>query len=457
MGQDLSLKQLKHKNEDKYFVISLVFSIIIYILLLVSIAGIPMALFIGLVSLYVNSLMLAHIRTNGVRLSAKQFPEVYEKVMELCVSMKISKVPDVYIMESSGILNAFAAKFSGKNMIVLYSEVFDLINTDDKDELAFVIAHELAHISRNHVVKQMLIFPALGSPLGKAYSRACEYTCDRMAAHYINNPNAAINGLTILAIGKSLYKKVDKNEYLLQNSMEKGFFTMLAEQSSTHPTLPKRMNEIQRYFGNEANSVNYFKKSNKTKIILLTVTVGTITLAWIGFRSVNFLFYAVENFMTEAFSEEGAADMIDAVARGDESKVKEFLDAGISPDIQDVEGWTPLMWAVQDGNIPMANLLIEAGADPDIWDYSENTALLLAIYQNNVDAISALAAAGADVNLADSTGWTPLMSAATYGYIESTAILLESGADPDMRDDNSYSAFLYAKKYAYNEVADMLK
>ena len=35
--------------------------------------------------------------------------------------------------------------------------------------------------------------------------------------------------------------------------------------------------------------------------------------------------------------------MIDAVAAGDEVRVKELLDTGIDFNITDGEGWTPLM------------------------------------------------------------------------------------------------------------------
>ena len=183
---------------------------------------------------------MAQIRLNGVQIIPQQMPEVYEEVEKLCGAMEIHKVPDVYVIESGGVLNAFATIFSGKNMIVVYSEIFDLIDTDDKEALFFVIAHELAHIKRRQVVKQMLILPAMLIPsLGKAYYRNCEYTCDRFAANYTNNIEAAMNGLTILAVGKKLFKRVNRDEYLMQRSMEKGLFVMLVEKSSTYPSLPK--------------------------------------------------------------------------------------------------------------------------------------------------------------------------------------------------------------------------
>jgi Zn-dependent protease with chaperone function len=92
--------------------------------------------------------MLGNIRTNGVRLNPEQFPNVYKRVQELCDKMEMPFVPDVYVMESSGALNAFATRFFGRNMVVLYSTIFELIEQEAEDELTFVIAHELAHIKR---------------------------------------------------------------------------------------------------------------------------------------------------------------------------------------------------------------------------------------------------------------------------------------------------------------------
>lgn len=217
-------QSLVHKNEGRYFAIALIFSIMVYFCLLFSLVFIIVIPILFLLPLLAQGIMLASIRVNGVRITPRQFPEVFAVVQEQCSKMGFAVVPDVYVMESSGILNAFASRFFGRNMVVLYSDLFELIQKGGEKELTFVITHELAHIKRNHLTKQLLIIPALWLPfIGEAYSRACEYTCDRMAVYFTNDVDAAMDGLTILAIGKSLYKRVDREEYLLQASYEKGF------------------------------------------------------------------------------------------------------------------------------------------------------------------------------------------------------------------------------------------
>lgn len=113
---------LIHRNEQRYFILAVLFSIISYLVLIFSVIGIVfMLIFIGL-PLFFHALFMGWIRSNGVRLSENQFPQVYEKTRELCVKMGIPTVPDVYILESGGVLNAFATRFFGRNMVVLYSK-----------------------------------------------------------------------------------------------------------------------------------------------------------------------------------------------------------------------------------------------------------------------------------------------------------------------------------------------
>ena len=456
MNKDLEFKHLIHKDEKKYFIVALIVSIIGYVFLLFSIVGFIVLLLLNILSLFLHGLMMAQIRTNGVRLSAQQFPEVFQKTRELCEHMEMPVVPEIYVIESAGALNAFATRFFGRNMVVLYSDVFDLINSTDNEELSFIIAHELAHIKRKHITKHMLILPAMWIPLlGEAYSRACEYTCDRIAANYINNSEAAMNGLTMLAIGKSLYKKVNRSEYLMQCSQERGFFIWLAEKISTHPPLPKRINAIQVFFYNSSESA--FKQTSKVIWPIVGLALLIVTLSGIGFVYTDKIKEVANTFLSEASPKEEVPMIIQAVAEEDVTKVKTQLNAGIDPNITDIDSWTPLMWAVQNNNVAIINLLIDAGADLDLQDSYEETALIKAISQEYVGTTKALIEAGADPNLSDSYGWTPLMAASTSGNIDLVRILLEAGADPNSKDETSFTAFLHAKKLGYNEIGDLIK
>ncbi|MDF2790874.1 MAG: heat shock protein HtpX [Neobacillus sp.] len=241
-------ERLVHDNEKAYFTLCLVISILTYLGLILSIIGIFYIIIGFIVTIVVQGISVGHIRNNGVKLTERQFSEIFERARKIAHQMGVRDNPDIFIVESGGTLNAFATHFLGRNFIVLYSDIVELSKDGHKEELDFIIAHELSHIKRKHVTKQFLILPALWVPfLGNAYSRACEYTCDRMAAAYINDSAFAINAVAILAVGKRLFVDMDIIDYIQTAKSESGFFIWLSQVLSTHPPLPKRIEEIQHF------------------------------------------------------------------------------------------------------------------------------------------------------------------------------------------------------------------
>ena len=217
--------------EEKEFI--LVFTLFFY-------AGIiALAVFIS------SGLLVGHIKGNGVKITEKQFPDIYAIIEKQCRNLKI-EVPSSYILESGGVLNAFATKFVGRNYVVIYSEILELAYEQGQEALEFVIAHELGHVKRKHMTKRVLLFPSVIIPfLSSAYSRACEYTCDNIGKSL--SPDGATDGLLILAAGKKLYTKVDAEEYINNERYEVSFWKWFAEKTSSHPNLPKRLNNIGIY------------------------------------------------------------------------------------------------------------------------------------------------------------------------------------------------------------------
>ncbi|MCM2676197.1 M48 family metallopeptidase [Alkalicoccobacillus plakortidis] len=161
----MNQQNIASSRETIYFVLAIIFSVLVYVIAAISIIGIGIALFIFAFMFFVNMTMLGSIRGNGVRISENQFPDVYERVKVMSEQMGLQKVPDVFVIQSEGILNAFATRFWGRNMVVLYSEIFDLGREQGKDELDFIIAHELSHVKRRHVWKNILIAPSSVYPL----------------------------------------------------------------------------------------------------------------------------------------------------------------------------------------------------------------------------------------------------------------------------------------------------
>ncbi len=246
-----------HPKEKLYFTLKVIFSGIIYVILAivlftslstpqgtVVLTGILFyAAIIMIIILFSIGLLIGHLKGNAVKITADQFPDIYDIVRKQSEALRLSTIPQTYILQSGGLLNAFATKFLGRNYIVIYSEILEEAYENNLETVEFVIAHELGHVQRNHITKNMLLFPSAIVPfLQQAYSRGCEYTCDRIGAAL--SPKGVVTGLTVLAAGKKLYKKVNVDAYVAQNRTEAGFWPWIAEKLSTHPKLTKRVAEF---------------------------------------------------------------------------------------------------------------------------------------------------------------------------------------------------------------------
>ena len=149
-------------------------------------------------------------------------------------------MPDMFVIQAGGAMNAFATRFFSRDFVVIYSDVLALARQRGEAAVGFIVAHELAHVARGHLKHRWLTLPARMIPyLGSAYSRAREYTCDRFGAHC--QPDGAVDGLLALAAGPMLYREVDADFFADQARTESGFWTRRAEVMSSHPHLTKRV------------------------------------------------------------------------------------------------------------------------------------------------------------------------------------------------------------------------
>jgi Zn-dependent protease with chaperone function len=252
---DSVLEYKVNTKENFYFYLRLILSLGLYYLIvkliLLSFTSVNPAkstfyllyLYFALIIIYLLfrfGVLIGHLKGNAIKLSKKQFPDIYQIVLNQSGLLGLKTIPDVYILQSGGVLNAFAAKFLGRNYIVLYSEIVESAYEQDKKILEFIIGHELGHIKRNHMFKNLLLIPSYIIPfLGSAYSRACEYTCDNIGNSLC--PSGVKSGLLLLASGKKIYKNVNIKEFLIQDYSEDGFWKWFSEKVSSHPNLTKRL------------------------------------------------------------------------------------------------------------------------------------------------------------------------------------------------------------------------
>lgn len=217
------------------------FSLLIWVAAAVSIIGIIYAGLLGLFFFLAHAVFVAHVRGNGVRLAADQFPELHAAIERLSQRMNLSPVPEAYLMQAGGTLNAFASKFLRSNIVVLYSDLLDACG-EDYAARDMIIAHELGHIKAGHLRWAWFLLPGSLVPfLGTALSRAREYTCDRYGMAGAGRRDSALLGLTILAVGGSHAPYVNREAMARQREHLNTGWMRIGEWLSTHPPLVSRI------------------------------------------------------------------------------------------------------------------------------------------------------------------------------------------------------------------------
>ena len=222
-------------------VVLFIIAIALWIAFIVSIVGLVYGLLIGLFVFFAHLMLIAHVRGSSIKLGPQQMPELYNRVVSIAHRIGMKRVPDVYLQQSGGILNAFATRFGRRRFVVLYSDLVRACG-NNLDALDFIIAHELGHIHRGHLNWRWLIAPALFVPfLGTAYSRACEYTCDRYGFQASSDKNRSLDGLCILAAGPQFASYVNRQAFVAQRDDLNTAFMTLGQWFGTHPPLAKRV------------------------------------------------------------------------------------------------------------------------------------------------------------------------------------------------------------------------
>ena len=197
-------------------------------------------------------LYYAQYRANAIRITEKNFPEIYQVVEDYSKRLGMKKTPKVYLTQENGVMNAFATFILRRQYIVLLTDLFEVayLEHHDLDSIKFIIGHEMTHIRLRHAtfLYQISILFANYIPIiGQALSRAREYSCDRVAQHLTGV--SGVEPMLALVVGKHLYKKVDIEDYVNHCHETRGFFIFIYNLLSSHPVMPKRIQALLKDHG----------------------------------------------------------------------------------------------------------------------------------------------------------------------------------------------------------------
>ena len=183
----------------------------------------------------------AGTRGSAVRLSPRQFPDIYAVKDDFARRLNLPRDPEIYLMSGNGALNAFAASTFGYDFVVIHSELFSNTYERNKDALAFIVGHELGHLRLGHTRLWYQLSTAYVDRvplLGGFLSRAREFSCDRHGAYLAPRGE---EGLVLLAAGRYVYKEVDVGELLEQAQRFQGFWPVVAQLPQSHPFTVRRL------------------------------------------------------------------------------------------------------------------------------------------------------------------------------------------------------------------------
>ncbi len=249
---DISL--LRHPKESFYFIIGAIFGVIIWIFLIwVVIVFLTIALPVIIILWLIGEFQKAKLIGNAVKVSKSQYPEIYEIIANQCHALSINHIPEAFIVNEKGNLNAFALKTLTNKYIILNSSIIDtMLAHNSFKELSFVIGHELAHHAAGHLsyFKKFLLFPTRIIPFfGSAYSRACELTADRIGMYLCGDKVSSLLALVTLACGSEKLSHLSNIEsFMKQEELISKIFLFLHDLFSTHPRLTKRVSELKNTY-----------------------------------------------------------------------------------------------------------------------------------------------------------------------------------------------------------------
>ena len=147
------------------------------------------------------------------------------------------------------VINAYAFGFMNPYCIVLHSGSIRYLTPD---ELKAVVIHEMGHIKYKHTVAMLYLQPFLALPfvssvsgwLAGFWQRRTEYTADRLALTYTEDPELVKNALVKVHIGPDVAEGMNETARQWQRYTANRPMNRFAQTLSDHPYLVRRLDHI---------------------------------------------------------------------------------------------------------------------------------------------------------------------------------------------------------------------
>jgi ankyrin repeat protein len=136
------------------------------------------------------------------------------------------------------------------------------------------------------------------------------------------------------------------------------------------------------------------------------------------------------------------------------------LSRGVDPSADFGNGYTPLMFAAQRGQLEAMQILLDAGADPNALSPTGQCALGVAVFWGQESAVRFLLdhQARPSGHTGSKSADPPLVCAARSGMVsnETLELLIRAGADVNETDDQGTTPLIAARDAGLDEHVDVL-
>lgn len=397
---------------------------------------------------------VSRIRSEGVRLSAEQFPELFEQISIHTEQLQLWRMPEIYFQND--VKRPHVIGLFQKYLIVLPTSYLELTEVR-----RFQLLLELARIKRNHQEKQVLLWIGSWVPfLRPAYTRACERTRYQMVLPLVSN-QCARQAIFEDILGPTLLATTDIVSYTAEKRQQRTFSVLLYEKLQTNLSMLERL----RLTGEPLDQPRPFLRYSQGIIITLSVlTVMFFVSAGAGI------------LLNEAGTQTAASNDTATAKTNDQNLNETELMAAIQKGkLEDIHRLIPEsdMKAVDaDGDTALHYLgyrksskglesifkeLLEAGSDVDaVNDFGERP-FITAVFSNNDELVDLYLKRGEKINQQDDDQFTPLHHAVEGEGKQTVKLLLERGADPSIKNADGFTPLMMAQEYELDEIIDLLK
>ncbi len=206
------------------------------------------------------------------QVTSQTAPEMLPLIQMNSARLQVELV-NVFIVASNQ-LNAYTFGMDSPKAIVLYSSLFKIM---DRDEIQFILGHEMGHVKLGHTWLNTLVGGMAGIPssLGAAaimelafrwWNRACEYSADRAGVLACGKPGKAISALVKLEVGPSARTQAGMQAAIQHLETEDDdIMHNLEELLASHPMIAKRVEQI-RHFTNTQEYLNMQSQMDKNLV-----------------------------------------------------------------------------------------------------------------------------------------------------------------------------------------------